>query len=277
MAPRRSGRTPKPTAKYAAFKSASKRKPKTPVPTKALTQAITRVVKGKMETKLAIAPPMEYAGQTTLAAFVPFTCAITAPGEFYMLIPPVTQGVGDNQRIGNTILPQSLITKVNCCVTSRQESTVSIYAHFFFMTHKSLKDWKQTSSIVAANLLDNGDGTNTGFDGTSYHAMLPINKTEFNLIAHKKILLQKGANNPNVAYAPTETNATDTFKYFASFSQKIPLPKKLQYLVAGDPRPTNSFPMMCCAFTATDQQGTTILSAQQLRVQAQSHLYYKDA
>lgn len=243
----------------------------------ALTEAITKVVKRNFETKLAIAPPQEYAGQTTLAAFVPFTCAITAPSEFYMLIPPVAQGNGDYQRVGNTIMPASLTTKVNCCVTSRQESTVSIYAHFYFLTHKSLKDWKQTSSIVAASLLDNGDGTNVGFDGTSYHAMLPINKSEFNVIAHKKVLLQKGANNPNVAYAPTETNATDTFKYFGSFSQKIPLPKKLTYLVAGDTRPTNSFPFMVCGFTATDQQGTTILSAQQLRVQAQSHMYYKDA
>jgi len=224
-----------------------------------------------------IGSPYSYPAATDLTAFVPFTTAITSPSEVYMLIPPVTQGAGDYQRVGNTIMPTSLTTKVNICVTSRQEQSVSIYAHIYFLTSKGIKDFKQTAQIQTAALLDAGDGTNTDFDGTSYKAMYPINKAEFNVIAHKKILLQKGQYNPNVLYSPTETPSTDTFKYFSSFSQKIPLPKKLQYLATADTHPTNSFPFMVAAFTATDQHGEDIISPAALRIQAQSHLYYKDA
>lgn len=183
----------------------------------------------------------------------------------------------DSQRIGQSILPTSLTTKVNICITSRQEQSVSIYAHIFFLTSKVIKDYKLTSQLNTALLLDKGDGTNVPFDGTSYTAMLPINKAEYTQIAHKKILLTKGQYNPNVAYTLGDKPSSSTYKYFASFSQKIPLPKKLQYVGTNDTRPSNSFPFMCCAFTATDQHGVDILSTSQLRVQAQSHIYYKDA
>ena len=209
--------------------------------------------------------------------YTAFSTAITNTGEIYQCIPSVTQGINDHQRIGSQVQPVSLTTKVNICVTSRQEPSISIYAHIFFLTSKNIKDWKKTAAVPITDLLDRGDGTNADFNGSSYNAMFPINKSEFNVIAHKKILLQKGRDNPNVAYSPAETSSTDTFKYFSSFSQKIPVPKEYQYLVAADTRPTNHFPFMVMGFTATDQHGETILSALQLRVQAQSHLYFKDA
>lgn len=243
----------------------------------AFAAKVNNVINRSRETKLAIGPPINYSTNDTLEQFTAHSSAITSTAELYMLIPAVAQGTNDNQRIGNVIQPVSLTSKVNICVTSRQDPSVSIWAHIFFLTAKAVKDWRNTPSVPILTLMNKGDGTNVGFDGTSYNAMFPINKSEFTVIAHKRILLQKGANNPNTAFAATETPSSDTFKYWANFSQKITLPKELTYLDAVQARPTNSFPFMCMGFTATDQHGDSAPLTLQLRVQGQNHLYFKDA
>jgi len=241
------------------------------------SQKVNTVINRSRETKLAIGPPYSLTGADDLSAFTDFTTAITGAGEIYSLIPAVSQGVNDHQRVGQEIQPVSLTTKVNLSIVARSENSISIFAHVYFLTSKNIKDIKQQASVPITSMLDLGDGTNTQFNGGSYAAMLPINKSEFTVIAHKKILLQKAAYNPNSIYNPTETASADTFKHFATFSQKIPLPKELQYLTAADTRPTNAFPFMVVGFTATDNMGDNTISSALLRVQAQSHLYYKDA
>lgn len=270
-----SGAVRHPTIRPRWVSTRFRNKPK--APKGAFAQKVNKVISRSRETKLSIAPPINYSTNDTLEQFTAHSSAITSTNEIYMLIPPVAQGNNDNQRIGNVIQPVSLTTKVNLCVTSRQDPSVSIWAHIFFLTSKSVKDWRNTPSVPTGVLMNKGDGTNTLFDGTSYTAMFPVNKSEFTVIAHKKILLQKGANNPNTAFAATETPSSDTFKYWANFSQKIPLPKELTYLDSVQARPTNSFPFMCMGFTATDQHGDTAPLTLQLRVQGQNHLYYKDA
>jgi len=237
---------------------------------------VQKIVGKQAETKLAIKPPVNFNTNGTLQAWEQFTTAITSTNELYQLIPAVSVGTGDYQRVGNQIQPTSLTTKVNLSIVNRTHPSIHIYAHVFFLTSKSVKDWKLTNSILTASLLNNGDGTNVSFDGSSYNAMLPINKTEFNVIAHKKILLTKVADNPNTEWNQTEDPSVAMSKYTASFAQKIPLPKKLLYADASSLYPTNAFPFMCCGFTAADNQGQTIIDGAILRVQAQSHLYYKD-
>lgn len=248
-----------------------------PVATGPFAQKVNAVISRSRETKLAIGPPLAYTTNDALDVWTTFSTAITNTGEIYTVIPAVSQGVGDYQRVGNTIQPVSLTTKVNIACVARSTNSISIYAHVFFLTSKTIKDWKLTAGVPITQMLDKGDGTNVDFDGRSYNAMLPINKSEFNVIAHKKILLQKGANNPNSIYQQDETASSDTFKHFANFSQKIPLPKELLYATNSETRPTNAFPFMVMGFTASDQFGADATSILLLKVQAQSHLYYKDA
>ena len=230
----------------------------------------------KAETKLSIKPPVNFNTNGTLQEFVEFSTAITSTNELYQLIPAVPVGTGDFQRIGNVIQPTSLTTKVNLSIVNRSENSYHIFAHVFFLTSKTTKDWKLTNSVLTAALLNNGDGTNVSFDGTSYNAMLPVNRSEYNVIAHKKIQLQKSALNPNSIYTPAEDPAVCPTRYTATFAQKIPLPKKLLYADATQNYPTNAFPFMCVGFTAADNQGQAIIDGLALRVQAQSHLYFKD-
>lgn len=256
----------------------SKRGRKIPVKaTGPFAAKVNKVIMRSRETKLVIGPPVAFTTNDTLAAFTDFSTAITGVNEIYMCLPAVPQGTGDFQRVGNEIQPTSLTTKVNLSLVARSQLSMSIFAHVFFLTSKNIKDWKLTAGVPITQMLDLGDGTNTQFNGGSYAGLLPINKSEFNVIAHKKILLQKASGNPNNIYQNDEEAATSTCRHFATFSQKIPLPKELLYLNASETRPTNSFPFMVVGFTATDNMGDRILDSLILRVQAQSHLYYKDA
>jgi hypothetical protein len=89
-------------------------------------------------------------------------------------------------------------------------------------------------------------------------------------------LLQKGANDPNNALSGAGTSSVNTFAYTRSFSQKISLPK-LQYENAAKLQPSNTFPFMVVGFCGTDVNGNLAPISARVFVQAQSHLYFKDA
>lgn len=236
------------------------------------------MINRKSDTKLVIDAPINFNTNTTLETHQSFTSGITSTNEIYGLIPAITQGNNDWQRDGNDIQPTSLTTKVNLNIVSRMDSSASIYADVYFLTSKQVKDFSLTNTIPTAQLMNVGDGTNAPYDGTSFTAMLPINKSQFNVIAHKRILLQKGKGNPNDIYRPGDIyqTASDTFIYSRSFAVKIPLPTKFLYQDSTKSYPSNYFPFMVVGFHATDQEGDGALTSAILRVQAQSHLYFKD-
>ena len=241
----------------------------------AFAQKVTKVLKKQQETKFVIQAPTNKNTGNNIFAFTAFTSGITSTNEVYRLIPDVAVGDDDYQRIGNVIQPVSLTTKVNlACFTNSSEV---IYADVFFCTSKNVKDYDNTNQIPTGELLNNGQGGNVAYDGTSGTAMYPVNKSEFTLIAHKRIRLAKGANDPNTACSGGSPPATDTFQHYASFSQKIPLPQKLLYEAKAKTQPSNTFPFMMVGFVAADANGNTAPSIARVFVQAQSHMYYKDS
>lgn len=245
-------------------------------PTKALTQAVNKIVNRKIETKFKIDAPYNYTTNQTLEDFVQFSTAITSTNELFALIPKVSQGTDDYQRVGQTIQPKSLKVNIQCALGTA--NSCQIVADFFFLTAKNVKDIKLTNQILTGNLLNDGQGGNIPYDGTSYTAMCPINSSEFTLIKRKRVILRKGGYDYNTMYSGGGP-ATDTMTYnSAMFSVKIPLPKKLTYLTAADLQPTNSFPFMMVGFHAIDNFGNIALTPTiPLYVQAQSQLYFKDA
>lgn len=242
-------------------------------------QRVTSAIARAQETKLKIGAPYNYNNGTTLEDFTQFSTAITGTSELYNLIPPVTIGDDDYQRVGNQIQPTNLTVKIQAALGALASS--SVYVDFWFLTSKNIKDAKQTAQLPIQKLLNDGNGQNVPYDGTSYTAMLPINKTEFSVIAHKRVLLKKPYGDPQGLYsgAGAPPNSVYTIaQNVTSFSVKIKLPKKLTYEQRTDYVPTNVFPFMAVGFTAADQFGGTALTPTlPIYVQAQSHLYYKDA
>lgn len=261
---------------YYASKKAYENKQKGKRPSKGLKLQIDRIIAGKQETKLVINAPFNRQTSTDLEDFTAFTSAITSTNEVYCLVPQVVQGIDDQQRIGNTIQPISLTTKVNLSLlgTASQNVWVDVY----FLKSKNIKDEAFNGSIQTGLLLNNGLGGNVNYDGTSYTAMLPVNKTEFSVIAHKHIKLESAFGDPNSALSGAGSNvSTNTYKYTASFSQKIPVPTRYTYEASTKLTPTNDFPFMMLGFYGSDTNGNLAPITARVYCQAQSHLYFKDA
>jgi len=242
-----------------------------------LRQAVEKVIKSNLESKFAIGAPFNNSGGS-LIQFTAFTSGITSFNECYNLIPIIPQGTNDFQRVGQQIEPRSLTTKVHVTLNELNTNSESLYVDVYFCTSKILKSFDLIGQIPTAELLNSGDGNNVAYDGTSYTANYPINRSKFTLIKHKRILLQKGAGDPNVALTGSAGPiAADTFSYQKTFSVSIPLPKKLTYLNAGSTTPSNYFPFMMVGFHGSDTTGNSGPVNARVYVQAQSHMYYKDA
>jgi len=243
-------------------------------PTKPLTNAVNQIVNRRTETKFVIGAPTNKNSAGNLGAFTAFTSGITSTNEVYALIPFVAQGTKDNERTGAVIQPVSLTTKVNLSLFTA--ASMAVYADVYFCTSKNVKDYDLTNQIPTGELLNKGDDTNVAYDGTSATAMYPVNKSEFTVIGHKRVRLAKGADDPNTALSGGSPPSTDTFNYYASFSQKVPLPAKLTYETSAKQQPSNTFPFMMVGFVGADANGNTAPTSARVFVQAQSHLYFKD-
>ena len=266
-------------AKKPYYKSYRKSAPRRAAPKGAFAKKVTTVLKRAMETKLKIAAPYNYNNGNTLEDFTQFSTAITGTSELYSLIPPVTIGDDDYQRIGNQIQPTSLTVKIQAALGALASS--SVYVDFWFLHSKNIKDGRQTAQLPIQKLLNDGQGQNVPYDGTSYTGMLPLNKTEFTLIKHIRILLKKPYGDPQGLYSGAGAPPASIYSLAANtktLSVRIPLPDKLTYEQRTDYVPTNTFPFMAIGFTAADQFGGTALTPTlPIYVQAQSHLYYKDS
>jgi len=238
---------------------------------------VNTIVARKEETKLSIDAPKNFNTGNSLEQWTQFTSGITSTNELYTLLPSVSQGINDWNRIGNEIQPTALINKIKVCMVGRSVPSVSVYVDIFFLTSKTVKDYHLNAQILTDKLMNVGDGTNAPYDGTSFTAMYPINKTLYSVIKHKRIKLQKSDKNPNQLWTSGEEPSSSTSYYSTEFSVKIPVPKKLKYRDSTQAWPTNFYPFMCAGFHATDQNGDTALLSAPLRIQAQSHLYFKDA
>jgi len=239
-----------------------------------LRSEVKKIVAGTQETKMVIAAPRNYNTTTNLEQFTNFTSAITSTNECYALIPPVFQGSDDHQRVGNQIQPVSLTTKVNVTLVN---GSASVYADIYFVTAKAVKSYGLTNNVPTGQLLNDGQGANIPYDGTSFTSMLPVNKSEFTVLHKRRIKLQSALGDPNTALSGGGGASTSVFPYSASFQVKIPLPSKLVFEDNVKDYPTNSFPFMMVGFCGTDTYGNTAPVSARIQVQAQSHLYYKDA
>jgi len=265
------------TAKKGTKSRGTKRS--TPAPSKALTKAVTTIVKRQQETKyVSDALFNNSSSPTQLVNFTGFNGPINSTAEMYACIPRLTQGTGDHQRIGNQIRPTSL--RVKGIVSLQTNSTESVHASvdIYFVTSKVIKSELRYNSVLIQKLLNLGDGNNTDYDGTTLKAEMPINTSEFTLLKHKRIILKKTADSPN-SYADASRPAISTTEpHSRHFDIKIPMPKTLTYQTDANTTPSTYYPFMVLGWNYGDNNGgSSPQLAGMVNVQAQSFLYYKDA
>lgn len=247
-------------------------------PTKALTQAVNKIVNRKIETKYVMYRP--YNASSGQLFRTNFTQAINSSVEAYALIPPVSLGSGDHQRDGNVIAPTSLTIKGFVSLLTNAVDSVLIDVDIYILRHKAIKDVAYYAQLGNLNdLLNSGDGLNVGYDGSWTNSAMPINTSTYTLVKHKKIRLSKGwGDNNTYLSGATDTQASysDNSKCQRNFSFKVKLPKTLKYKNDTDTTPSMDYPFMVIGWNTPTNLDTTT-STQIIKASATTHMYYKDA
>lgn len=276
-------------------KNRAPRTKRAPRATPALTRAITTVINRKAETKRAV----WYSGLTNDGAFannayVAHNPLITSNStDILRLIPYVKPGTGNNQRIGDRIVPKSLV--VNGALKLSDGTINGVNAEFrddvvvvlYVLQHKTLKSYKSlTASNDFLQMLSTGEQDTTAFDGTVTASQLPVEDSAYRLLAKKKIRLRYAGAIPGSATGvPTNAvvSVANAHSYYADFSFNLSkhLPAQFLYpeLSPGAPPaadandPTNSSIFLCCGFYNMDGQSAL---TQLIDIQWSSQLKYKD-
>lgn len=247
---------------------------------KGLTKLIKTVVQGQEETKYVAEPVRSCNGLSSLGTFGGFSSAITGIGEIYAAIPRTLQGLDDHQRIGNTIKPTRVNIKLDICTKVWNDNgSRDRQVHVFLLTAKSVKALDNYSAIPITQLLDKGDGTNVSFDGTSFHAQMPVNKSEFTVLKHMSTRMVSGfgqSNSTTSATAGGTDGVISPSHQYAHLNLKVKIPGTFKYDRASQTYPTNYAPFLVIGFT---NNNSDVRSAplDYVQVLGQVQMYYKDA
>lgn len=246
-----------------------------------LNQRILNVVRKNQETKRIVANPFN-STSGSLATATTFTTAITSTNELYAIIPPVTQGVQDWQRIADSIQPTSLKVDVILGLGLDIQTAIDIYVDVYFLTAKDVKSELLWNQVSTGNMLRSYLGVTTGYTGDALVANMPINHEQFTLLKHKRVRLRKGigfandyiANGPSPGADPTSLNSLDQSS--AKFSCNFKLPK-LNYSTENVSVPVNYYPFMCIGWHFAGDGGDTISNRSPVYARALSYMTFKDS
>lgn len=192
-----------------------------------------------------------------------FNSSITSSSECYPMIPQITEGTGDFQRIGDKVRGKYLYIKgyLQYNLNYLEFSTGNQYlppvtARVMILSQKNVKVGNDVSTrIDVAHLLKDNVGTGTArpYNGGLLDNLAPINKDLFKVHMDKKIKL-------NWVQRGDQTNTGDTgfgigndrTKYFRC---RIKLPASMTFDDGNLDWPNNCAPFLC--FGAVNDDGTT--------------------
>lgn len=199
---------------------------------------------------------------------------ISSPADCFPLMPQISLGTGDFQRIGDKVKGKYLYVKgmVQYGVGTANYPPKTVRC--LILSQKNLKTSSQvtTSADVAHLLKDNiGTGTARGYTGTMFDNLAPINRDLFHVYMDRKFKFKLRAD-ATVAQSAT-TEGTNPTRYFRC---RIKLPNTLTFDDGNANIPNNFAPFFCMGATADDNSGPTVVGTP-WQVQVQSIAYYEDS
>lgn len=200
-----------------------------------------------------------------------------APLNLSRMIPNLTQGVAEHQRVGDQIQPSRINCMWNFFLSGNDafDATLNIVV----VSVKGANSQLALPGIPVGQFLKVGDGTNTDPNGfTPVQFLTEVNHYKVNsdqYTLHKwirrRVTKGYGAQNSAAAIAagasaPVSSGSTFSINYTWK-------PPKLKYNSAADTTPTNHYP--CYLIWATNNDGTALLG--DLNFNCRSEMYFKDA
>lgn len=238
----------------------------------AFSKKVMKVVNRKQETKYV-------AENITIVPGGPASFQVpsfqTTPANLSRMIPNLTQGVGEHQRIGDVVQPTRCtgIWTLYLGLTDVFDVTLNI----LIVTVKGASQQAALPNLPVGQLLKVGDGTNTdpvGFTPIEFLTLVnnyKVNSDQYTQLKWIKRRFAKGPGAINLAAPgtlgpPVAGQGPAVIKYTWK-------PPKLKYGDAADVLPSNHYP--CYLIWATANDGSALTGG--LSFNYRSELSYKDA
>jgi len=276
--PRRSARlAAKPRVNYRAMAGGlapRRRRPAGRKPARTtFAKKVLAIVNRKEETK--------YVANNILTPAVAVPAAQTTPANFARIMPLLTQGVGDFQRVGDKINPTRASTYWTIYPAETTLNLYDITINLVVVKVKGAGTDVAVAAVPGADFLRVGDGTNVDPNNPNQEAMLtlvnryPVNTERYTVLKHFRRRFCKGPNSINGAVGAAGNNAPPTggpamplavFKY----SWK---PPALKYDNGAATLPTNHYPTYLIWATANDSSAYV----GNVKFAVRSEMYFKDS
>jgi len=260
------------------------KKPTTRTLTAPQKSVVRSLINRGSETHFVVQDSIVPDGSNPLTNFVAFSSGITAVSEIYAAIPQVAQGEDSHQRAGNMLSPRKIYTDLNIVVKNGPSDAFSTdkIVHVFLLTSKAVKDLNNYTAIPIGQMLDYGNGTSGGFDGSSGASMYPVQTKSFRVLKHWKKRMTNGYGHP-IGSTGTQAGTTDSVisvspNSYASIRLNVKsFPEQLKYATKSSTYPENFAPFFVIGWTRADSAGNSAPSFINTYVQGKTSMYFKDS
>lgn len=232
---------------------------------------VIQVVNSQVETKYV-------AQDLVLSTQVP--SGQTTPAQFKQMLPTVTQGTGDSQRIGDTIKPIKARTMITVNFNQSSINFDDVQVNVLVLMAKGASTQGAVGGLPPGQLLRVGNGINTDPDATVYTQLqflqhinkYQINSEQYTLCKWFKRRFAKGSYNINGVPGANATSQVAVAQPAHTFVYDWK-PPVLRYSTPGAVLPTNHYPVYLVWCTTSD--GGSYSGA--LEFGTRTELYFKDA
>lgn len=221
---------------------------------------------------------------TTGNSLIKFNSGIDAVGDLVQILPSVSQGIGENQRIGNQIRSKNLNVRgyikldINDVADSTKLPHVLVRMMVISMKVSPSYQDAQTLASKIGTLLKKG-GTTTGYSGLIQDQYAPINTDVFTVHHDYKFALKQDFVNVIGAAAPSTTIPQDVSKTLKFFNFNVKCKNRLLRYdedVGSDIYPSNFGPFLVLGYTYADGSAADVLDTK-VGLCFDSVLTYEDA
>lgn len=245
-----------PRAKRVARKYVSKRRAVRRAKKANFVKAVKAVIDSQAEDKMAYL--------STGNGIVPFNSGISGNGDMLQVVPDISQGTADNQRIGDQVRIKNmkvsgyvrLYPKVQSGTFANEPKICNVVVRMFILSLKPAAGLSTAQAISGqlTALLKKG-GATSAFTGALTDLQAPVNTDLFTVHADKKFYLTQDytflPTTATYTNAPVAMNVKDTVKFF---NLNIRCKNKLlKYDQAyGGIAATNFGPFLCMGYVYLD-------------------------
>jgi len=178
--------------------------------------------------KIVMAKQVEKKTCTYNSNVTAFNQQINSTGDCLRLMPIITQGTAENQRIGNEIKLKSLNIRGVLTFTLGQTTAANtrIGVRVLILKAKRYMDWNASASDFGTNYTKLLEGSTTGFQGSLADFNTPINRDYFTVVSDKRFYMSQSTQQSGIA-TPGQPQVSQTTKFI---NMKIPYSRRnIQY------------------------------------------------